>query len=313
MPHTDPHTAASSDTEWQRTFVACWMQLGPETKDAIVGLLPDDWSFAGKRVLDFGSGPGRTLKEFVPEAQTAEFWGIDIDAASVDQLRATLCPPMHAARCGYSPPLDFEPGSFDLVWAISVFTHLTDNSIPWLLELHRVLKPGGFLIANYMGRWISELVAGEPWDDTRIGMNVFRHTHPWSEGGPLVLISDWWLREHWGRAFEVVDIAPRIHNSSWALLRKRDVTLTADDVARPGDDRREYQAVRHNLARAQREIEGAEARLAAARRDAAEQLAAVRRSYEDSQSWRLTRPLREIARRVHARRTAARDDADSVT
>jgi hypothetical protein len=24
-----------------------------------------------------------------------------------------------------------------------VFTHLTNNSIPWLLELHRVLKPGG--------------------------------------------------------------------------------------------------------------------------------------------------------------------------
>ena len=313
MPRTDPHTAASSDTDWQRTFVACWMQLGPETRDAIVGLLPDDWSFAGKRVLDFGSGPGRTLKEFVPEAQAAEFWGIDIDAASVDELRATFCPPMHAAQCGYSPPLDFEPGHFDLVWAISVFTHLTDNSIPWLLELHRVLKPGGFLIANYMGRWISELVAGEPWDDTRIGMNVFRHTHPWSEGGPLVLISDWWLREHWGRAFEVVDIAPNIHNSSWALLRKRDVSLTADDVARPGADAREYQAVRHNLARAQREIENAEARLAAAQREAAEQLAAVRRSYEQSQSWRLTRPLREIARRVHARRTAARDSSDDVT
>jgi SAM-dependent methyltransferase len=312
MPYTDPHRAASFDTEWQRTFAAYWMQIGPETKDAIVGLLPDGWSFEGKRVLDFGSGPGRTLKEFVPEARAAEFWGVDIDAASVAELRTTVCPPMHAAQCGYSPPLDFEPGYFDLAWAISVFTHLTDNAIPWLLELHHLLKPGGLLIANYMGRWTSELVAGEPWDDHRIGMNVFRHTRPWSDGGPLVLISDWWLREHWGRAFDVVEIAPRIHNSSWALLRKRDATLTVDDVAWPGDDWREYQAVRHNLLRAQREIEHAEARLAAAQREAAEQLAAVRRSYEQSRSWRLTRPLREFARSARARRTAAVDNCNGT-
>jgi SAM-dependent methyltransferase len=313
MPGTDPHTAASCDTEWQRTFVEYWMRIVPETRDAIVGLLPDAWSFEGKRVLDFGSGPGRTLREFVPEGQAAEFWGVDIDAASIDQLRATLCPPMHAAQCGYWPPLPFQAGSFDLAWAISVFTHLTDNSIPWLLELHRVLRPGGFLIANFMGRWMSELVAGEPWDDTRIGMNVFRHTHPWSEGGPLVLISDWWLREHWGRAFDVLEIAPRIHNSSWALLRKRDVTVTVDDLTRPGNDWREYQALRHNLARAQREIEHAEARLAGAQHEAAEQLAAVRRHYEHSRSWQLTRPLRKAARLVRARRTPATNNPDATS
>ena len=204
---TTPQT--DEQTDWQRAFGEYWWQIGPETKDAIVGLLPDDWSFEGKRMLDFGSGPGRTLREFLPEAQTAEFWGVDIDGPSIDYLRETVCPPMHAAQCAYSPPMDFEPGSFDLAWAISVFTHLTDNSIPWLLELHRVLKPGGLLIANYQGRWTSELIAGEPWDEDRVGMNVLRHSHPWDDGGPLVLISDWWLREHWGRAFEVVEIAPQ--------------------------------------------------------------------------------------------------------
>jgi SAM-dependent methyltransferase len=287
---------SSTDTEWLRTFAEHWMRMGPETRDAIVGLLPDDWSFEGKRVLDFGSGPGRTLKEFLGEAETAEFWGVDIDAASVEELRRRFCPPMHAATCGYGPPLEFESDSFDLAWAISVFTHLTDNSLPWLLELHRILRPGGFLIANYMGRWTSELVAGEPWDEDRIGMNVFRHTHPWEDGGPLVLISDWWMREHWGRAFEVVEIAPRIHDSTWVALRKRDVGVTVEDLARPADDPREYHAVRHNLLRAQREIEYAEAR-------GAEQVAATRAHYEGSRSWRVTRPLRELYRAVSARQS----------
>jgi hypothetical protein len=71
------------------------MQIGPETKDAIIGLLPEGWSFEGKRVLDFGSGPGRTLKEFVPEARAAECWGVDIDAASVLSAR----PPSNSPRC----------------------------------------------------------------------------------------------------------------------------------------------------------------------------------------------------------------------
>jgi SAM-dependent methyltransferase len=95
-------------------------------------------------------------------------------------------------------PLELDCESFDLIWSISVFTHLTDNSIPWLLELHRVLKPGGLLIATCMGRWTSELLAGEPWDEDRIGINVLQHNHPASDGAPLVLISDWWLREHLG-------------------------------------------------------------------------------------------------------------------
>ena len=65
-------------------------------------------------------------------------------------------------------------------------------------------------------------------------MNVLRHNHPASDGAPLVLISDWWLREHWGRAFEVVEIAPQIHNQSWAVLRKQDVDVSVTELERPG-------------------------------------------------------------------------------
>jgi hypothetical protein len=158
------------------------------------------------------------------------------------------------------------------------------------------------LIATYMGRWTSEFVAGEPWDEDRVGMNVLRHTHPWEDGGPLVLISDWWLREHWGRAFEVVRIAPRIHNFSWALLRKRSVEVTPEDIAQPGDDQREYYAVRHNLLRAQREIEYATDRLEIVQHEADQRLLELRRSYERSLSWRVTHPLRKAASYARSRR-----------
>jgi SAM-dependent methyltransferase len=259
---------------------AAYARLGAETKAALLGLLGDDWSFAGKRVLDFGCGAGRTLRHFLAEAAEAEIWGADIDAASIEWLQASLCPPLHAARCAPAPPLPLDPG-FDLIWAISVFTHLTDTSLAWLLELHRLLAPGGLLVATYMGRWHSELLAGEPWDEDRIGMNVLRHDQDWDEGGPMVLMSDWWVRAHWGRAFDVLRVEPQVHGQSWALLRRREVQLTVADLERPEDDPREVAALRHNLRQVQRELEG--------------RAREVRREYEGSRSWRLTRPLRRLS------------------
>ena len=65
--------------------IAAYEALGAETKQAVLELLPDQWSFEGRRVLDFGCGAGRTLRHFVREAQGgAEFWGADIDLASMD-------------------------------------------------------------------------------------------------------------------------------------------------------------------------------------------------------------------------------------
>ena len=225
---------------------------GAEAKAAILDLLPEDWSFEGKRVLDFGCGAGRTLRHFLAEAESGDFWGAELDAASVDWLLANLSPPLQVRRSSVAPPLGLEPGSLDLVWALSVFTHLTNESIPWLLELHRLLKPSGLLLATYTGRVHSDQI-GEPWDEDKVGMNVLRHHRDWDDGGPSVLMSDWWVRAHWGRAFEILRVEP-VHGQSWALMRKRDVELTQEDIEQPEDDPREYEALRHNLRQVQREL-----------------------------------------------------------
>ena len=68
--------------------------LGPETRTALIDLLLPDWSFEGKRVMDFGCGAGRTLRYFLEEAERAESWGVDIDAPSVDLLTETVSPPI---------------------------------------------------------------------------------------------------------------------------------------------------------------------------------------------------------------------------
>jgi SAM-dependent methyltransferase len=273
--------------------VAAYEEIGAQTRAALLDLLPDDWSFAGRRVLDFGCGAGRTLRQFLAEAEEGELWGADIDAPSIEWLQRSLCPPLHAWRCAPAPPLGLPVASFDLIWTISVFTHLTETSLSWLRELHRLLAPGGLLIATYMGRWNSPFAAGEPWDEDRIGMNVVSHNPDWEAGGPSVLMSDWWVREHWGRAFEILDIAPEVHGQTWVLMRRREVDVSTGDLERPGDDPRELRALRHQVEQVQREL------FAALVRERA-----VRQEYESSLSWRVTRPLREACARVRGRRSS---------
>ena len=104
-----------------------------------------------------------------------------------------------------------------------------------------------------MGRWNAESVTGEPWDEHRVGMNVLRPDQPWDSGGPMVLMSDWWVSEHWGRAFDVVALSANVHGQTWPLLRKRDVELTVEELERPSDDPREHMALRNNVRQVERD------------------------------------------------------------
>jgi SAM-dependent methyltransferase len=235
-------------------------KLGRETRDGIVDRLPSDWTFSGKRILDFGCGAGRTLRHFTNEASEAELLGCDIDEDSIRWMQEQMCPPFQAFVNGPEPPLDQPDASFDLIWAISVFTHLTSSWSRWLVELHRLLKPDGLLLATFMGCGMSQEIAGEPWDENKFGMNVIRYGQSWDLGGPMVLHSPWWIEEHWGRAFEVLSLTPDgFAGKPWldhgsVLMRKRDQAIDSEELERidPGDAR-ETRALVHNLGQLHRE------------------------------------------------------------
>ncbi|MDQ6840910.1 MAG: class I SAM-dependent methyltransferase [Actinomycetota bacterium] len=225
--------------------------IGASLSLSVRSCLPKDWDWRARRALDFGCGAGRVLRHFADEAQSAEFWGCDIDGPSIAWLRERLCPPFHAFLVEETPGLARADEYFDVVWAMSVFTHSTDNWAGWLLELHRVLKPGGYLIATFMGANMAAEVLGESWDENRVGMNVVGAGRPWSQGGPLVFHSEWWVRAHWGRAFEVIQYqANAAHPGTHGLmvLRKRPTCLTIAELEQPEPgEPRELAAARHNI------------------------------------------------------------------
>ncbi len=235
--------------------------VGEECRRAILSVLPDGWTFTGKRVLDFGCGAGRVLRHFAAEARSTEFIGCDIDAASIRWAEAHLSPPFSFFENAQRPPLDQPAGSFELVYAMSVFTHLTDTWSAWLVELHRVLRPDGVLIVSFLGPDAIEAATGEPYDEARVGMNAIDIGNPWEHGGPTVMHSPWWLRTHLGRAFQVVDLLPARHPAEglahgFICLRKdsrRSPSTVQLEKPEPGEPR-ELFALRHNAAQLRREL-----------------------------------------------------------
>jgi len=239
--------------------------LGRELADTVRALLPQKWSWEGKRALDFGCGAGRVLRHFVGEAQEAEIHGSEIDPECVEWLQENLCPPLHVARNDERPPLPYPDRSFDLIWAFSVFTHLAESWSEWLLEMHRLLRKDGLLVASYLGGNTIGWERGQPeWDEDTTGMTLIAPGEPWQRGGPRVYHSRWWLREHWGRAFEILQLQrgglamPPGSGQSLAVLRPRRVSLTPIELELPGPDEPREGPARGGALRQLRAVERAD-------------------------------------------------------
>jgi SAM-dependent methyltransferase len=274
-------------------------QVGAEVRTRMEPLLPPGWTFDGKRVLDFGCGSARVLRHFLGEAQRAEFWGCDIDGPSIAWIQANLSPPLHCFRNDLAPPLALDGDTFDLVYATSVFTHIGELWSAWLLELHRILRPGGILIATFLGEGMWEALVGEPYREDAVGMTVRRH---WTGPDAWVFHSEWWLREHWGRAFEVtaVERPPRDENGgprithSYIALRKEPVELGTRELERVRpDEPRELAGVQTDLRLLREEVE----ELGAERAAPADLTTALRRAVLASPAGGPARALRRRIRR----------------
>jgi SAM-dependent methyltransferase len=287
----------------------------------IDSLLPDGWDYRGKSLLDFGCGVGRTMAAFHDVRDEIELYGCDIHEPSIEWAKANMTPPFTFFTCDEEPPLD-QPGErFDLVYACSVFTHLTDGWARWLADLQRVLRPGGILIASVLNQPMIEPIFDRQWDE-RIGMAPAFLGRHWDAGGPCVLLSEWWVREHWGRAFEILRFDEGVEHEDkwvghgWVVGRRRPELLTAEQLESTDlDDPREVAAMQYNV-----EILSAEARemgekvtemdfersrLTAHVRGLESQLAAARQQVDavaGSKSWTMTRPLRQIAAAARTRR-----------
>jgi SAM-dependent methyltransferase len=112
------------------------------------------------RVLEFGCGSGRVLRHW-QDVRGPELHGTDYNPALAAWCESNL-PFATIGRNQLDPPLSYADASFDLVYAISVFTHLKESlQHAWMAELRRVLVPGGLLIMTTHGSSLRQILTTE--------------------------------------------------------------------------------------------------------------------------------------------------------
>jgi len=104
-----------------------------------------------KRILDFGCGCGR-LTRHLTRFKGARIYGSDYNPVLIEWCSKNLTFGEFSLN-NSEPPLKYESGTFDLVIARSVFTHLGfDSQQRWMEELYRVLSSQGILYFTTHGR-----------------------------------------------------------------------------------------------------------------------------------------------------------------
>ncbi|NUQ82353.1 MAG: class I SAM-dependent methyltransferase [Bacteroidetes bacterium] len=145
---------------------------GEFAAQSIHSVLKPYFSAEKPAVLDLGCGLSRVLnplKKWYPEGT---FHGCDLDGDMI-QWNARHFPENHYTVNLLDHPLPYSDQSFDLVFSLSVVTHLDADSIRILFgEVSRILKPGGFYLfttiddfyasRNLYGKEREAFYAGQP-------------------------------------------------------------------------------------------------------------------------------------------------------
>ena len=166
-----------------------------------------------RSVLDFGCGCGRvTLAARGRLAPDAALCGTDIDPEAVEWCRAHYSGAACFVTNGELPPLPFHDTSYDLVYSVSVFTHLPEEmQLAWLGELRRVTRPGGFLLLSFHGESYQHCVpAADREAYRRSGFYYLRvgDTPGLPDFYQAAFHTHGYVRSVWARYFDVLEIRP---------------------------------------------------------------------------------------------------------
>jgi len=145
----DKQQAAHEFTRWSESYdrsVLQWLLFGPSHR-AIIKRIAARASAGPLKVLDVGCGTGLFAARIQQALPRATVWGIDLVAGMLQKgadrwkRQGGRIVPVQAD----SERLPFATGTFDFVTCANSFHHYP-NQARAVVEMHRVLRPGGRLI-----------------------------------------------------------------------------------------------------------------------------------------------------------------------
>lgn len=101
-------------------------------------------------ILDFGCGCGRVARHWAA-LEGPQVHGCDYNEQLLEWCGANL-PFVETIRNELDPPAPYPAESFDLIYALSVLSHLSEPlQQSWVAEFRRLLRPGGLLVVSVLG------------------------------------------------------------------------------------------------------------------------------------------------------------------
>ena len=104
------------------------------------------------RIFEWGCGPARIIRH-LPRLldSSCEIFGSDYNHQTIDWCKKNI-PEVHFSKNNLQPPLDFENDFFDIIYATSVVTHLSEEMhYAWFRELKRICKKDGIIFLTTHG------------------------------------------------------------------------------------------------------------------------------------------------------------------
>jgi SAM-dependent methyltransferase len=186
----------SGDADW-------FLESGRALFESVISHVP---VAAESSILDFGCGCGRVIRYW--NEHPGAVVGSDFDPKAIKWCRRNL-PFAGFERNRLAPPLPFDDASFDVVYALSVFTHFTaELQLAWRDELRRVLCPGGHLLITTHGASIAGRLEPQERAQFDRGELVVR----WKNAAGSNLCSAYhpeqYLRETFIQGFDLHDFVP---------------------------------------------------------------------------------------------------------
>jgi ubiquinone/menaquinone biosynthesis C-methylase UbiE len=208
-----------------------YLKSGKRDVDSMRSILADSgYSFEeGTRVMEMGCAAGRMLRWLNDAADRCEIWGTDISGDHIVWCKENIQPPFHFFITTTTPHLPFTDGYFDLIYAGSVFTHIDDLADTWLLELRRVLKPGGRLYITVCENESMRLIQEQMPTLTRT-MSCYEDYYKNNDFGmfaigrfarALVFYDREFLIRMVSPFYEVISITPNAYSLQTAVLLRR--------------------------------------------------------------------------------------------
>jgi SAM-dependent methyltransferase len=185
---------------------------------------------SGDLALDFSCSSGRVVRPLAAARPDAQWHACDPNAEAIAWARENLAG-IEFFVSDTNPPLPFEPGTLDLAFAISVWSHYSAQAaLRWLEEMHRVIKPGGHLLLTTHGLqacvWFT--VTRDPAIEAKLGAawitdTVWQLEHAghcfWDVFGET---GDWGVVDsEWGLAFFTPEWLLENVTPAWALRSYR--------------------------------------------------------------------------------------------